>query len=97
MGWFKRVVFCPVSTSTKAWYFGQVASRLAPPGIAGQRPDLPHGEGASHPPRGPDAALYPVSQHPTKKRTALAMRSLVPFRLAWLKASDPKPESLGFP
>ncbi|PRY79559.1 hypothetical protein CLV80_102204 [Yoonia maritima] len=27
------------------------------PGIAGQRPDLPHGEGASHPPRGPSAAL----------------------------------------
>ncbi len=22
-----------------------------------QRPDLPHGEGASHPPRGPSAAL----------------------------------------
>jgi len=28
------------------------------PGNAGQRPDLPHGEGALHPPRGPNAALW---------------------------------------
>ncbi len=25
--------------------------------LAGQRPDLPHGEGAMHPPRGPGDAL----------------------------------------
>ena len=52
--------------SLNALTLGEVAplARLAtsnhrdgPPGIAGQRPDLPHGEGASHPPRGPGTAL----------------------------------------